>query len=486
MANIHEITAYYDHTDWAQCACNVVRKFGIAGVSSQVKALRDVRDSLSNISDVLSGIGLAGIGLDDIMTKLIPGNFINRLSFQQLQRFHICPLFSDLVRNIVTVDTNNVDNFFKHRHEWLQKRILDKVNKINNDRILLLRLENLISVMEGCVSSSFSEGKTYKNEILSSPIREKNAFPGISLIDSYHLMNANVIIVNGEVWIVYEKNKNIFIQRKVDGIWIEPMFMSGGDSPTLFFDGTYIKLYWVYNTKIQEAKFQPHELGQIFGQKQLWDCIKYFSGHATLGAKNAYIGCEGKFISYEGTNLISFPDGGKGIYPTANIYTNPMYNYIKWPVVNINGFTTSYEVYKDNTLVYQTSNLIYDNLLLAGINYHVVVVYTDVFYGREYRSCKSNIIATPLDLGRAIIGDSVSNDKWSGTCTASNFINYEMKTGIGGSSFLETNLGSQPYKEKIKNYQTIINKTAISNIPIFGGAKNYTFNVINFFGGTIE
>lgn len=479
--DIKEVLAFYHEGDWAECACNIVRRFGISGAAGIIKSLRDIIGAIDDIGGILGGGLELFQNFDDVMARLIPGNLVSRLSFDKLRKVHICPLFSDLLmsvsgKGIDIVRGFAIDDFISSKHKYIGKAAEEKAKHLNNYRMELLRLERLITTVEGCVSVGFSEGKDYRDEVLGLEAESPKAFDRIAG-DVHQMMGVNSTTVNGELWTVYQNSSRVYIQRKVGETWQTPVFVSEGDFPTIFFDGTFVRMYWRYNQKVQEAEFEPHQLGLILNQKQLWDCFKYYDSHGSKGATSAYYECGVNTASSEGTNLMSFPDGGRGIYPTTTIFSD---NYLRWNALTISGFTTTYEVYREGVLIWQGSDLAMP-LAESGIHW-VVGVFTDVHFGREYRGCRSNLLDVPPFVAVAdLIGD------WDAAGFETSVTQYEVRSKHAGSSQIESHWGATGSKEVLADrYVTSLYPPVVTNYQTSFGASSTKHTTTHYFAGGID
>lgn len=100
QTDIREVLSYYTESDWAACACTLVRKFGVQGGAALLKSIRDLISAINKIKGITeSGLKLLG-QIDSMIDRIFPGNIITRELYKRIAKINVCPAVNDLLLNI--------------------------------------------------------------------------------------------------------------------------------------------------------------------------------------------------------------------------------------------------------------------------------------------------------------------------------------------------------------------------------------------------
>ena len=154
---IQQVLAYYDNEDWAACACEIVRRFGISGGLGLVKSIRELIEFIRSIEGVLKQIREMMDRADFLMSALLPSSLWNSMVYQLISKIKICPAITDLLLSMgedagEIIRRSSLNKWLSDRKEVISKSVDDNISKVQDWSALLMRLEQMILVMENCVS----------------------------------------------------------------------------------------------------------------------------------------------------------------------------------------------------------------------------------------------------------------------------------------------------------------------------------------------
>lgn len=483
QTDIREVLSYYSESDWAACACTLVRKFGIQGGAALLKSIRDSISAINVIKGATdSGLKLLG-QIDSMMSRMFPGSIITRELYKRVAKINICPAVNDLMLGMgggIIDDLSQIElqKWMEDKHKTLNNFLTENVGKVEDQVFKLQKLESFMKLMEGCASNAISDGRNYELDITAKDKISKSVYAPI-MRHMAGVMLANVTEVNGEIWAVYSENNTVSVVRKIGGDWVAPVDVINGSFPNILFDGTNVYLYFTYLNKIQELSFLPIELGYYGIPLSLWDCVRC-SSLVTSRIKQVFKGCEGIFGTYtrlvpsivNGMGFVSYPDDCPGAIPVPiNLGLND--TQIWWDAIVIDGIfakNLTYKVYEEGILIGEVSStsLLWD--ILGYTNYWVKASVKD-WYNDVYDGCPSE--------KKFVTGFIKSKDytgKSSYRVNSINFVNYDITiesyedyTGKSSYEFNGANyLHFVNYDIIIESYEDYGGKiSSYKSIPIF-------------------
>ncbi len=477
QTDIREVLSYYTESDWAACACTLVRKFGIQGGAALLKSIRDSISAINAIKGVTdSGLKLLR-QLDSMMSRMFPGSIITRELYKRIAKINICPAVSDLMLSIGGSATDvlsqaELQKWMEDKHKTLNSFMTENIGKVEDQLLKLQKLENFMKLMEGCASNAISDGRNYGLDVAAQDTIAKNTYAPI-MKNLSRIISANIAAVNGEIWAAYSEDDIVSVVRKIGGEWISAVDVVKGSTPNILFDGTNVYLYFTYLNKIQELSFLPIELGYYGVPLSLWDCIRY-SSLVMPPVKQVFKGCEGIFGScnrvvanaVNAMSFVSYPDDCPGAIPVPiNLGLND--TQIWWDSIVVDGIfakNLTYKIYEEGILIGEVSGntLVYD--VLGYTNYWVKASIND-WYNDIYDSCPSE--------KKYVTGFIKSKDYvkvGSSKYNSISFVNYDITINDYADY-----VGKGSSEVNIKNYLLFVNYDIIIEpySDFSGGAGSY-------------
>jgi len=391
---------FYDWDDVAQCACELVKRYGVADVRNileKLKSLSEINADLQEyISDVIARIDSI-ISLADSILNLNP---LERLIYRELSKLKVCPLVDNLIYDILG-DINILKNI--QLGEWFGNRagaIIGALNTTNQvlseSQEKLLRFAELIKVMDACSTESIPESKNYEDVLLGHHVVVP---PNIEKSEEHYDIPpmGTVANVNGETWYAFEKDGFVKVARKINSVWQSPVDVTEGYYPKIFFDGTRVNIYFSKNYKIGLVSMLPHELSLIEVPFSLWDCSKITFSLVEKNESIYICGFNseyGRLFREPSTShfqIQQFKDGLRGFVPVPESF-RVLTDRLQWQGVTVdtNYFDVSYRVYEDGNMLAELTSTEYIYEASSGTDYWVTAVYTNKATGVVTEGYPSN------------------------------------------------------------------------------------------------
>jgi len=284
--NIRKNLGYYDWTDVAQCACQIVGKFGISGargvlnnINKVLRYIHSVREGLETLSGFVNkvqGFGEYVFGLD----------FIKNQIMKQLANINVCPMIDELVwremSNIGFGVDIAVNNWFADKLEVLNKYGTKAQEEIRDAEKFLSALSQMIMLVEDCAvevvgSSGKSGGGLSSSKTLENGLKGDVVSQGVNIsVDSQEYYTekeraTGLYKIDDEYWIAYaDEYKNILGMFKKNGVWSNTIYIGvGGNLPSVYIDGNKVYVFyvvpgWIYIYSFDRDNIYNLDLKNIF------------------------------------------------------------------------------------------------------------------------------------------------------------------------------------------------------------------------------
>ena len=362
--SLKQSLGYYDWSDVAQCACHIVRKFGVQGSRS---ILNNIQQILLYINKIREGVDLvAGLvnKLQSFAESVFGLDFVKNQIMKNLANVETCPMLDAMVwRELSSVGFITdlfVNKWFADKLDIINKYGTKAQEELADVEKFLSLLSQMILLVEDCAvelvqgsSGSGSGGvKSLKDELEAKDVGGK---PRFELEEEYYKQIERVSVVNidGEIWIAWESNNKIYIRRNVGGVWQDDVYVIGGKYPRLFWDGNRVYLFFMKYDKGEVIIFSKSELGYFEMGFSLWDCLGNSSANvkAFHGKWKGCSGIKGDYDRQISGNYASFNYDERGVVPVVVIEWGSGKASVVWSDVIVDGWNRTYLVYVNDEIV---------------------------------------------------------------------------------------------------------------------------------------
>jgi hypothetical protein len=269
--NIRKNLGYYDWNDVAQCACQIVGKFGISGargvlnnINKVLRYIHSVREGLEMLSGFVNKVQSFGeyvFGLD----------FSKNQIMKQLANINVCPMIDELVwREMDSIGFGvdiAVNNWFADKLEVLNKYGTKAQEEIRDAEKFLSALSQMIMLVEDCAvevvgSSGKSGGGLSSSKTLENSLKGDVVSQGVNInVDrkEYYTEKeraTGLYKIDDEYWIAYvDKFKVVSVMFKKNGQWGSVPIDVNDLPPSLYIDGNKVYVFYVLSGLIHIHSF---------------------------------------------------------------------------------------------------------------------------------------------------------------------------------------------------------------------------------------
>jgi hypothetical protein len=455
---------YYDWSDVAQCACHIVRKFGIKGSRNILNNIQQILGYINSVREGLETVSGLVNKLQSFAESLFGLDFIKNQIMKNLANIETCPMLDAMIwrelSSVGWITDLAVNKWFADKLDIINKYGTKAHEEIREVEKFLGLLSQMILLVEDCAvelvqGSSGSGSSGVKSLADALEAKDVGGKPRMEELEEYYknIERVSVVNIDGEIWIAWENSGKVYVRRNVNGVWGSDIYVLDGWYPRLFWDGNRVYLFFMKYSKGEVVIFQKNELGYFGLGFNLWDCIGCSSKDVKvyMGKWKGCSGIKGDFNRQIDGNYASFNYDERGVVPVVNISWGSGKASVVWSDVTITAWNRSYLVYVNDELVSeQTTSSWPTDEVGTGDRIYVKVKIWRKFDGFEdvvVVGCSSNELV--YDELKILKKDGFSADSDTGL---GGYVSYNVLFNtmpdeymIGASSTTERNIGYVSY-----------------------------------------
>jgi hypothetical protein len=391
---------YYDWSDVAQCACYIVRKFGIKGSRNILNNIKQIFGYINSVREGLETVSGLVNKLQSFAEYLFGLDFIKNQIMKNLANIETCPMLDTMIwrelSSVGWITDLAVNEWFADKLDIINKYGTKAHEEIREVEKFLGLLSQMISLADDCVvemvqgssgsSGSGSSGvKSLADELEAKDVSGK---PRMEEMGEYYknVERISAVSIDGEIWIAWESGGRVYVRRNVNGVWGSDSYVLNGRYPRLFWDGSRVYLFFMRHSKGEVTIFQKSELGYFGLGFNLWDCIGCSIENVKVytGKWKGCSGIKGDYNRQIDGNYASFNYDEKGVVPVVSISWGSGKASVVWSDVTVDTWNRTYLVYVNDELVSeQTVTSWFTNEVSTGDRIYVRVKIWKKFDGFE-------------------------------------------------------------------------------------------------------
>lgn len=263
--DIEEALAYYSASEWATCACTLIRKFGVQGGASFLQQIETMLKAIDAIMKQTDRMLQMFDRLDSMTVALQPQNLLNTEFYKYMSNVNICTALNQLLTDIgdqllSQFRGGEMSSYLTDKHKMLKGHYETFKGKIELWLLQLQRMRNFMQLMEGCATTALSSGRNLQNDLKAQDVASKPQVGEIPITVLGWKISGNMIKIVDDVWFVWSDDGVVKIRRKVNNIWLADVIMETGSYPTIAYAAPDVTVHFTESGQLFKLVFQPQDI----------------------------------------------------------------------------------------------------------------------------------------------------------------------------------------------------------------------------------